>query len=449
MNGVLGAVPEWVLRTPAPGPDDAGGEERGQWIANAIANLPETPAGTQHETLVRLSYWLATRNEPDIARATLLAYARLMPLSRPEEPWTLTHCDELLQSAYTKLAAKGHQPGFVTHLPGGAAGSSYMALGEAEQRAAVLAKIERASTWVVQEREQWIVEGMIAPACYTEVIGEVKRGKTTLISMLMDCVLEGKDFLGRKVRKGPIVVYTEQAGLSLEKTLERAGIRNHPDLYFLTGSASFGAPWRASVGAVIDKCVEVGSQMLFVDTLARLAGVEGEAENTSGIVSILNPFQEAKARGIACTFVRHASKSIENRSDVSRAGRGSTSITGEMDICALLYKPGVEDIRCLHVVSRLGEESDQTLQYENGVYKVLADTAPAVGSKGAAEKKREQAKEAFDGGARTPSAIAKLTGMTRTTARKYLAEFMGSNMPVTFADDVPEPDGDTGAEKEG
>jgi hypothetical protein len=417
-----------VLRTPAPGPDDAAGEERGQWIAHTLAGLHECEPGTQHETLVRLSFWLATRNEPDIARALLIGLAGQMPLSRPEDPWTEAHCDELLQSAYAKLAARGHEAGFLTRLPGQPATAS------SQTRAELKKKVHRASTWIVEEREQWIVEGMIAPACYTEVIGEVKKGKTTLITMLMDCVLEGKDFLGRKVRKGPIVVYTEQAGLSLEKTLERAGIRHHPDLYFFTGGDMFGAPWKEAIGAVIDVCGDVGSQMLFVDTLARLAGVEGESENSSGIVSILNPFQEAKARGIACTFVRHASKSIENRADVSRAGRGSTSITGEMDICALLYKPGVEDIRCLQIVSRLGEESDQTLQYVDGTYVVL-DRTPELGMKAVSDKKRAAAKEAFDAGARTPSAIAKAAGMTRATARKYLAEFMGSNMPVTFADE--------------
>ncbi len=424
MTGQLGPLPDWALAAPAPGPNTEDGSTSAPtpWIANALLNPAACEPGAQHETLTRLAYWLTATQPYDIAQGFLSLFASALPLSRPSEPWTAQHVTELLDSAARKHAARGHKVGssFTTQLPAGAQTAD-----AADDEQAIIACVKRASEWVIEESSaDWIVDGLIAPACFTEIVGEVKKGKSTLISQVVHGVLTGDPVLGLATQKTGVLVYSEQAGISLEATFDRAGIRHHPNLYFITGADTFGKPWDRVVSALVKKCVEVGARVLVIDTFARLAGLEGESENNAGAVTLLNPFRLAKHHGIACVFARHSSKSIENRHDVSRAGRGSSAISGEMDTCALLFRPGSEDIRCLRVVSRLGEQRELVVQYRDGIYHLMdRDVHP---QKHAANTKRDDVRAAWESGVRDVTAIVNATGISEKTVRKHLKEFTGS-----------------------
>jgi hypothetical protein len=423
-GGKLEALPEWTLVAPAPGPntEDGSTSTPTPWIAQALLNPEGCEPGAQHETLARLAYWLTATQPYDIAHGMLSLFAGRLPLSRPAEPWTAQHVKELLDSAARKHSARGHTVGasFTTQLP---AGTSSADLGERKKR--LRSRVKRASEWVLEQSSaDWLVDGLIAPSCFTEIVGEVKKGKSTLISQVVHGVLTGDPVLGLTTKKTGVLVYTEQVGISLEATLERAGIRHHPNLHLLTIADTIGEPWAEVVEMLVDTCVEVGAQVLIVDTFARLAGLEGESENSAGAVTLLNPFHHAKLRGIACVFARHSSKSIENRHDVSRAGRGTSAISGEMDTCALLYRPGSEDIRCLRIVSRLGEQRDLVVQYRDGIYHLLErDLHP---QKHAANTKRDAVRAAWDSGTHDVAAIVNATGISEKTVRKHLKEFTGS-----------------------
>jgi hypothetical protein len=422
LGAPLAELPAWVLRTPAPAPGENG--DGAHWIADTLAHPEGVLPGTQHETLVKLAWWLSAQPLPeDIAGSILFGFASRLPLSR--EPWTAGQTNELLRSAYQK---RGQTASFATTLAGVATAPQQAAT---DARAACLSKIRnRMKTGVSWEvasvHTDWLVENIAAPSCFTEVVGEVKKGKTTFIAQLVRSVLLGEEFLGFPVKQGPVVLYTEQEGLSLHHTLERAGIRRHPDLHWITQSDVIGEPWAYIGEGLIAACREFGASILIVDTLAQLAGLAGESENASGSVSVLQPFQYAKEHGIACVFVRHASKSVENRGNISRAGRGTTAITGAMDICVLHEQPGSEDIRTLKVVSRLREEATWTLKYEEGLYVVMKDGAPPVGAAKVTAQNRAKVEDAWKAGARTADEIAKITGLHRNTVRRHLDHFLGS-----------------------
>jgi hypothetical protein len=442
------AVPAWVLRTPAPGPNESGnGEEREHWIADMLMAPEQCEPGTQHETLARLAWWLSAHHPRDIAHAILFSWAARLPLSRPHEPWTEANIAELLDSAYRKRIAQGYEPSFVTHLPVGIGGGA-QSVAEADVFTRLDQREKTGDTWVLSEHSDWIVEYVAAPACFTEVVGEVKKGKSTLTAQIIGAALSGDDFLGFKVRKSPVVLYTEQDGVSLQYTLDRARILKHPDLHWITQSDTLGMPWDLVVKWLIGRCVALGSQVLVVDTLTQLAGIEGESENSAGAVAMVRPFQAAKPHGIACIFVRHASKSLENRGDVSRAGRGTTALTGAMDICALHFQPGTEDLRCLRLVSRLHEQLERTLEYRDGLYVVIADGRPPVGNTKQAVNTRAKVQKAWAEGVRTETEIAKAAGISRTSVRKYLREFTGGMAVVLGGDADPDPTNDQGTETE-
>lgn len=390
----------------------------GLWVSAALADPHGVAPGSQDETLTKLAWWAAGSLDRDIAEAVLWRWTECLTLGNPSNPWTIQHVRQKLDSAYAK-----RPPEFVVE------GASSALRQSADPEAAVSAiedLIVRASDYDVTEHEDWIVEHVAAPGCFTEVVGEVKKGKTTFNGQMVRCVLSGESFLGWRVRQTKVVLYTEQVGLSLEKTLERAGVRRSPDLYVLDQSQTFGRPWSQVACALLRKCRDVGAQLLFVDTLTRLAGISGESENQSGVVSVLDPFREAKAMGLAVVFVRHASKSRENREDASRAGRGSTAITGEMDIAVNLFQPGDEDVRRVRTISRLGEEVSVLLQYDGGGYKAVAEADFPVSTRARKDSEvRDQIETEFRAGNTTVAGIAKTTGRDRKTVRRHLQQMTG------------------------
>jgi len=431
-TGEMCELPAWALElSPSlPALEDKLG---GLWVSRTFDDPASVAPGTQDDVLTRLAWYLSGHLADDVAEALLWQFARCLTLGNPADPWTISHVQAKLASAYAKRAAN---PSTIVEVVGRPAAPPAPAA-QADVDAIVAAGVS-AADFVVTKREDWIVENVAAPGCWTEIVGEVKKGKTTFNMQMIRCLLRGEPFLGWRTERTPVVLYTEQVGLSLEATLERAGIRSERDLVLLDHTKTFGRPWQAVVGALVKLCERSGARLLFVDTLTRLAGVAGEAENAAGVVSILDPFQAAKAAGIACVFVRHASKSRENREDVSRAGRGSTAITGDMDTALVLYQPGSEDVRRVRSVSRLGDEVELLLQYESGLYTVVAtgatDVEVAHHDAGAArltahaEKRASAARVRVDqarlelGPGATSAEIARAADVDVKTAKKYLAE---------------------------
>lgn len=422
-NSPLQPLPAWVLERPGVTERRQSGESpngdteiSGKWISEALATPEMIRPGTQEETLTRLAWWAAGTLDQDIAAAVLDAWVLRLPTGNPSDPWNEAHVKAKLDAAYAK---RGQE--FTVQSPP----ASSLAAEPTDEVAEIEGAIVRAEDYAVTAREDWIVEHLAAPGCFTEILGEVKKGKSTFNSQMIRCVLEGRDFLGWRVRRTGVVLYSEQVGLSLDATLERAGVRRHEGLHILDQSKTFGKRWSAVVTALLRRCQAVGAQLLFVDTLTRLAGVEGEAENASGVVSILDPFRAAKALGIAVVFVRHAGKSRENREDVSRAGRGSTALTGDMDIAVNLYQPGSEDVRRVKTISRLGEDLTVLLRYTGEGYEVVADDVPTTTRGRRGEETREAVEVEFRSGNTTIAGIARALGHDRRTVQRYLAQVTG------------------------
>jgi hypothetical protein len=116
----------------------------------------------------------------------------------------------------------------------------------------------------------------------------------------------------------------------------------------------------------------VGAKLIVVDTLSRLAAIGGDLENSSGSVAVLDPFAEAKELGVAMIFVRHARKGIAGEADeIADAARGSSAITGDMDIVLRLTSVN-ENARCLAWESRITDDpEDVYLEYDEGTYRVI------------------------------------------------------------------------------
>lgn len=353
MIGTPGPLPEWVyLRARAPETDV---EPQAHWIAETLANPPACKPGGQEGTLSRLCWWAARNLEPDIASAILGRWLAALPLGNPHDPWTADHLAEKLDRAFEKRPADPGNAGPIV-------GDTPIPTGMFE----VVADLSF-------PEQQWVVADFAAPGCFTELIGKVKKGKSTLAYQLIAAVCAGAPFIGRETVQGGVVLLTEQTGTSLKKTLERAQLLGSRDVHVLRKPAILAlGGWGKAVRAATALCRETGIRLIVVDTLSRLASIGGDSENSSGAVSVLDPFMDARELGVACVFVRHARKGQSGIQDeIADAARGSSAITGDMDI-VLRLATAEGNLRCLSWESRITDDpEDVYLEYHEGTYEVI------------------------------------------------------------------------------
>lgn len=406
----LGTLPAWALEKPTP--TSSGGEPGARWIADALAHPEAVPSGAQEESLTKLAWALAARLPEDIAHAILWAWVGGLVKYR-SDPWEEEHVRVRLASAYTKHAlspaAPPPIPGIVDDTP---------------------LRMKRISDLEFPE-QPWIVEDFVAPGACTEIIGKVKKGKSTLVYQLLNAVRTGEPFLGRATLAGGAVVLTEQTGTSLKKTLERAGLLGTDSVYVMQkGDIKAAGGFPSAVAQATEQCRRLGIRLIIVDTLSRLAGLGGESENQAGAVSVLDPFTEAREMGVACVFVRHARKGQNGvADDIADAARGSSAITGDMDIVIRLAPSG--DLRLLSWESRITDDPDDVyLQYQNGTY-VVVDEPDSPGQVRQDDRRAAMAQALLDNpGASTKELQDKLGWGSAHTVIKYRKAVLDSSKPM-------------------
>lgn len=414
----LAPLPAWALERPEATAAPAAGTTD-LWVAAALARPEDVSIGTQHETLTRLAWWAAGHLDRDVAEVVLLGWAARLTLGNPRQPWALADVRNRLDSAYEKREVVFSVESAPASAPVGSTSASASAP-PPEVPASAFVPV-RSLEFPDQD---WVVEDFVAPGAFTEVIGKVKKGKSTLVYQLVRSVLTGEPFLGRAVSPGPVVVLTEQEGASLKATLTRAGLYG-ADLPLVvvrkSGLAALG-PWPVAAAAVVDLATWLGAKVIVVDTLARLARIRGDAENSSGSVAVLDPLDRARSAGVACVFVRHARKGASGEvDDIADAARGSSAITGDMDVVIRHRPHGGDggDLRVLSWESRLTDDPDDVaLRYVDGRYEVVEMPDPA--GRVRHNEGVDAMRRALAGGARTYAELRAATGMRSDhTIAKY------------------------------
>jgi hypothetical protein len=173
---------------------------------------------------------------------------------------------------------------------------------------------------------EWCAGPYVARGTITEVDGKIKAGgKTTWVSHMAACILDGRPFMGEPTKKTRILFLTEQPPPSFRKVLERAGLTGQEDLHILCWHDVAGMPWPEVARHAVIKAEEVGAGVLFVDTLGQFAGIAGDRENSAGdAMEAMRPLQEAAAKGLAVVLTRHERKGggEVGESAAPRPGRG-------------------------------------------------------------------------------------------------------------------------------
>jgi primase/DNA polymerase family protein/AAA domain-containing protein len=256
----------------------------------------------------------------------------------------------------------------------------------------------------------WTAKPWLAKGAITEIDGPIKRaGKTTLVSHMVGCILDGRPFMGEPTTKTKVVFLTEQPTTTFRQVLERAGLMEREDLLILHWHGTIGAQWPDVARAAADKAREFGAELLVVDTLGQFAGIRGDAENSAGAAQeAMEPLQEAASKGLAVLITRHERK---GGGEVGESARGSSAFGGAVDVIMSVRRHQGETrptVRVIESLSRFDETPDRlVVELTERGYRSLGD-ASAFAEKEAAKAIVDVLPSKFENAMKTDDILDKL-----------------------------------------
>jgi hypothetical protein len=182
----------------------------------------------------------------------------------------------------------------------------------------------------------WVSRGYFALGAITELDGKVKAaGKTTFLLDFISRVLDGEPFLGQLTMPCRAVYVTEQTPGPFREALERAGLLARGDeLHIVFRRDVAHLPWPDLVATVAADAIRDGYAVVVFDTIAKLAGIR--EENDAGqTAQAMVPLQDAAHDGLCVIVARHDRKS---GGEVGESGRGSSAISGDVDVILQLKR---------------------------------------------------------------------------------------------------------------
>ena len=189
----------------------------------------------------------------------------------------------------------------------------------------------------------WIVRGLLARGCVTEVTSDVRAGKTTFSSQMVRAMRERRPFLGQPTSWTRVTWLTEERPVTFKKALRRAHLDacdvGEVCCIFRLDVAKL--PWPALIASCLSADQQMGGGgILIVDTLSRFVGLGPDQEKDPAIAArAMEPLLECARAGMAVVVHRHARKA---GGDPSAAGRGSPAWSADCDIILLLRRPPKE-----------------------------------------------------------------------------------------------------------
>lgn len=225
------------------------------------------------------------------------------------------------------------------------------------------------------EHPDWLVPGFVALQAITELDGKIKSsGKTTWATHLVAAVLDGERFMGYPTTRTKVVYLTEQSQGSFREALSRAGLIARGDelrIVFRREISAIG--WVDLIAAVAQDAQRDGYGLMVVDTVGKMAGLM--EENAAGeSAAMMVPLQDAAHDGMAVLVCRHERKS---GGEVGESGRGSSAISGDVDVILQLRRPEGNqpaNRRVIESLSRYSETPEKiVIELTDDGYLLLGD----------------------------------------------------------------------------
>ena len=151
----------------------------------------------------------------------------------------------------------------------------------------------------------WFVNNLLTEGSCSILAGPPKSGKSTLIRQLIKATASGTYFLGRKVKKGPVLYLAleEHEGM-IQSQLQKVGITKKDDVYLHVGSVNT----QTAAADLEEIILQTQPSLVIVDTLGNMFNV-GDMNSYGEVGSVFVKYRDiARKTGAHIVFIHHSTK---------------------------------------------------------------------------------------------------------------------------------------------
>ena len=221
-----------------------------------------------------------------------------------------------------------------------------------------------------------LCEGLIYRGCSSDLVAEVKGGKTTMTLGVSRAMINGEPWCGRTTTKSGVLYLSEQSPHSFVPQVARAGLLGEERFCTIFHRDVLSRSWPEIGEFVLRVATKRGLDAVVVDNLSLWAGIEGDGENDAGVaLATLRVIERLTGAGLAVLVLRHARK---GGGSISEAGRGSSALAGGFDVLLHLKGECQPRRRRLSVTGRVFAEEPPDCVIEldgSGRYRALGSTS--------------------------------------------------------------------------
>jgi hypothetical protein len=217
-----------------------------------------------------------------------------------------------------------------------------------------------------------------------------KVGKGTFVTNLLGHVERGEaTVFGDATAPVSALIYSEEPQDSMREKISKAGLRKATIIFgwelahMLPKPGQRATPWQLKADYLVQRAVEEGHEIAFIDNISRAAGVEDE-----GGVELARAaeylFQAAKAQSLTVLFDHHHKKGAGKLADKSRGGTalsGATDNNIEIEMDGGDWTSRVRRVSSRGRVAATNWQRKIALNDDGSDYVVVADDHQPQGSK--------------------------------------------------------------------
>lgn len=200
---------------------------------------------------------------------------------------------------------------------------------------------------------KWFAPDWIPVGAKVLLAAEPKCGKTILLFHILNAVLHGQSFLGKKTTPAKVIYLTEQTEHEFKRQIKEVpGLAGNPNFFVLLAE-EFPVElnsWRSLLRFVEEKMEITGAKIVVLDTFLGMAKLPPDGENDSA--TIQNCINESnflfKNRYLSVVFVHHNRKKSEDpklrfNSESLQSIRGSSAFAGGVGHIVEMSAPNMND----------------------------------------------------------------------------------------------------------
>ncbi|MBC7540681.1 MAG: AAA family ATPase [Bacteriovorax sp.] len=210
----------------------------------------------------------------------------------------------------------------------------------------------------VNEKIEWVVDGLLARESTSLVIAQPKVGKSELSRDLSASVAKGESFLGFSTKRGPVLLIPlEENRKVMKEKFNNRGLTSSDNNLFIAKTGN-----RITIVEDLEEAIiKFNPALVIIDTLQRVVGCDDMNDYTKTYNKIM-PFNKlARKYGCHILFIHHANKYGNSG---QQSVLGSTGLPGSVDMLVYLQK-NEDKKRIISTEPRYGEAIPPTvLEYD-------------------------------------------------------------------------------------